>query len=93
MSLTLRNGLNSAFKPLFCLYTLPFDDESEDDDFYDDEFEDDEFEDDDGVVVACSSYAYGFCDEGLDEEQLEEAFRVDDYDNEFFDEDDDEYLL
>ena len=60
MSLTLRNGLNSAFKPLFCLYTLPFDDESEDDDFYDDEFEDD-----DGVVVACSSYAYGFLDEGV----------------------------
>ena len=63
------------------------------DEFDEDEFEDDEFEDDDGVVVACSSYAYGFCDEGLDEEKLEEAFRVDDYDDEFFDEDDDEYLL
>lgn len=69
-------------------YDDEFDDESEDD-----EFDDDEFEDDDGVVVACSSYAYGFCDEGLDEEQLEEAFRVDDYDDEFFYEDDDEYLL
>lgn len=67
--------------------------EIDEDEIDEDEFDDDEFEDDDGVVVACSSYAYGFCDEGLDEEQLEEAFRVDDYDDEFFDEDDDEYLL
>lgn len=71
-----------------------FDEEEiDEEEFEDDEFDDDEFEDDDGVVVACSSYAYGFCDEGLDEEKLEEAFRVDDYDDEFFDEDDDEYLL